>query len=120
VFDVVGLVVLALDGSRILLTARLDLPTPAEPARQLHAALDRLAAAMATHGATGAILAGYGTAEQVEPTMHAATVALYAAGIAVRDALRVADRRFYRPGCHDPACCPRSRRGRGRPTRRRW
>ncbi len=101
-----SLVVLALNGSRVLLTARLDLPAPAQPARQLQAALDRLAAAMASHGATGAILAGYGTAEQVEPTMDAATVALNAAGIAVREALRVADRRFYRPGCHDPACCP--------------
>lgn len=101
-----SLVVLALDGSSILLTARLDLPAPTEPAQPLHAALNRLAATMATHGATGAILAGYGSAEQVQRAVHAATLALGAVCVPVREALRAADDRFYSLTCADPTCCP--------------
>src|SRR5437879_4775409 len=76
-----SLLILALDGRRILLTARLDLPTPGSPAAPMEAALGRLAATMATRGATGAILVGYGTAEQVEPATDTTVLALAGAGI---------------------------------------
>ena len=101
-----SLVAIALDGSRMLLTARLDLPTLTEDLPQLHAALDRVVATMAAHCATSAILAGYGTAEQVEPTIHAATLALSAASIPVPEALRVDDGRYYSLTCTNPTCCP--------------
>ncbi len=101
-----SLIVLALNGRTVLLTARLDLPMATGDAQQWHAALDTVVATMASHRATAAILAGYGSAEQVALAVDAATAGLTAASIPVTEVLRVADGRCYSLTCTDPACCP--------------
>jgi hypothetical protein len=101
-----SLVFLALTGARVTLAARLDLPTPADPVTPFHEAFVHTAAVFTAHGATGVILAGYGSSERVEPAVHDASTALESTGITVHSALRVADGRYYQIRCDDPACCP--------------
>jgi len=72
----------------------------------VHAALDLVIAKLTTRGGISVVLAGYGPADRVEPTVTAAAEALQAAGIPIRDALRVADGRFWWPRCADAAACP--------------
>ncbi|MEV4199379.1 DUF4192 domain-containing protein [Micromonospora globbae] len=100
-----SLVVVALAGSNLLNVARLDLPAT-EQMRRMTAALHRVAATTKTHGATGTILVGYGTTEQVDPSMRAATVALTAASVPVKEALRVDTGRYWSYLCDNPDCCP--------------
>src|SRR5207248_28578 len=52
------------------------------------------------------VLVGYGLAERVEPTVAAARDALRAAGVPIRDALRVAGGRFWRLPGTDPLTDP--------------
>jgi hypothetical protein len=98
--------VLALREAHVLAAARLDLPTDfADRARYIEAALeltDRLAAS----GAEAAILIGYGPVEPVALAVDLMTAILAEAGIAVRDALRVGDQRWWHLSCIDPMCCP--------------
>jgi len=103
-----SLVLLAVDdGSGGVVTgARLDLPTADQPLGRVRAALDLVIAKLTTRGGISVVLAGYGPADRVEPTVTTAAEALQAAGIPIRDALRVADGRFWRLRCADPAACP--------------
>jgi Domain of unknown function (DUF4192) len=103
-----SLVLLAMDdrSGGIVTGARLDLPAADQPPGAVHTALDLVIAKLTTRGGISVVLAGYGPAERVEPTVTAATEALQAADVPVRDALRVADGRFWRLRCADPAACP--------------
>jgi hypothetical protein len=101
-----SLVLVALTGARVLLAARLDLPTPADPATPFQAALTHAATILTGHGATGVILAGYGSAERVEPAVRDASTALRNVHVEVHSALRVQDGRYYQLGCDDPTRCP--------------
>jgi Domain of unknown function (DUF4192) len=103
-----SLVLLAVhDGSGGIVTgARLDLPTADQPLGPVHAALDLVIAKLTTREGISVMLAGYGPADRVEPMVTAAAKALLAAGIPISDALRVADGRFWRLRCADPAACP--------------
>jgi hypothetical protein len=101
-----SLVVLLMDGRRVVLTARLDLPTSVEDVPGMHATVDRLVASPCVPGATGVVLVGYGNAEQVDTAVRAATAALATVYVAVQEALRVADGRFYLLTCTEPGCCP--------------
>lgn len=58
-------------------------------------ALHRIAALMSDRAATSAILIGYGTAAQAGPSLRAATDVLDAAGIPVRQTLRVEAGRYW-------------------------
>jgi len=94
----------------ITMVARLDLPTADEPLGPVRAALDLVIAKLTTLGGISVVLVGYGLAERVEPTVAAASDALQAAGVPIRDALRVAGGRFWRLRGTDPstdaAACP--------------
>jgi hypothetical protein len=103
-----SLVLLAVDdrSGGIVTVARLDLPTAEQPLGPVHAALDLVIAKLTTRGGISVVLAGYGPADRVEPTVSTASDALQAAGIPIRDALRVADGRFWRLRCADPMTDP--------------
>ena len=107
-----SLVLLAVDDRNggIVTVARLDLPTADQPLDPAHAALNLVIAKLTTRGGISVVLAGYGPADRVEPMVSTASDALQAAGIPIRDALRVADSRFWRlrgaDSMTDPAACP--------------
>ena len=98
--------VLAVRQARVLTVARLDLPTDPSDRHPCTRAAQHLAARLAAVAADAVILIGYGPAVPVALAVNIATAALTEAGIAVRAALRVADRRWWDLLCTDATCCP--------------
>jgi hypothetical protein len=90
---------------RVRVTLRYDLPDPPDAA---------LAAEIASHAAgvirsqqlTAAMAVGYGPEGLVTPLVGALHDAMDAAGIRLRDFLRVQDGRYWSYHCGDKACCP--------------
>ena len=109
-------VMLALRGKSLVLTLRTDLFAPDEPAPSAVSGPGPSAEALDTAAAdllrgvpatvTGAVLVGYGRADQVEPTILGLERALKAAGIRVVEALRCDAGRYWSYLCTNPACCP--------------
>jgi hypothetical protein len=99
-----SLVLIAVDdvSGGIAMGARLDLPSADQPLGPVRAALDLVLAKLTARDGISVVLAGYGPTDRVEPTVSAAADAVQAAGIPIRDALRVADGRFWRLRCPDP------------------
>ncbi len=93
-----SIVVVALSGKRIVFAARGDLPGDADP----YEPGQHIAAVTARQGADSATVVGYGPATRVTP----AVAALAEAGLAVLDALRVTDGRWWSYLCTEPECCP--------------
>jgi hypothetical protein len=102
-----SLVVLGIGGphARIRLAFRYDLPDPPD---------DGLSADIASHAVTVlsrehltmAIIVGYGVAQAVTRIVDVVAPALREARIAIQDALRVEDGRYWSYLCRDPRCCP--------------
>ena len=102
-----SLVVLGIGGAhaRIRLAFRYDLPDPPQ---------DALSADIASHATTVlcrehltmAVVIGYGTGPAVSGIVDVLAPALREAGIAIQDALRVEDGRYWSYLCQDPKCCP--------------
>ncbi|MFD0774799.1 DUF4192 domain-containing protein, partial [Streptomonospora algeriensis] len=67
---------------------------------------DRLAAALRDEECAIALVVGYGPAVEVTRHMDAVRTAAERAGIAVREALRAADGRYWSYVCDSPECCP--------------
>jgi hypothetical protein len=118
-----SLVAVALAGSRLLTIVRLDLltagdqradgrPTDDPPGEdtgdtpRFLTAVQQTTQTLRAHGATGAILIGYGGEEDVRRNVELVTTALSGARVPVLDALRVADGRYWSYQCTNPACCP--------------
>lgn len=98
-----SLVAVAIDDAKVKGVIRLDLTQdPAETAeRTAH-----LARVLARHDARRALLVGYGAGSQVTPIMDAAMAALRRAGIAIGEAIRVDEGRYWSYICADGTCCP--------------
>src|SRR2546430_672927 len=95
-------VLLGLRDKRIVFQVRADLPPPVEASRfaEHHAEL------LVRQRAASAVVLGYGAGPAVTPVVRRLQAAVEARGIAVLDALRVEDGRYWSYLCHDPACCP--------------
>ncbi len=102
-----SLVVVGLDSARgrIVLAFRYSLPDPPDPARAREIA-EHAAAVLGQRGTGTAIAAGYGPGTLVTPVAGPLRAALQAAGITVRDLLRVEGGRYWSYVCRDPGCCP--------------
>lgn len=98
-------VVLALRGSLLLFTVRVDLPPASAPA-DVRAAAEDLVRVVRAQRPTGAVVVGYGAAEQVDPMLHAVDRGLSAGGVQLREALRATDGRYWSYQCGNPLCCP--------------
>ncbi|MEU6072645.1 DUF4192 domain-containing protein [Micromonospora sp. NPDC047074] len=97
-----SVVVVAMRGRQITFAARADLPDltdPRDPAGHLAGVVARQDAEIAT-------VLGYGPAHLVTPAVDAVRAALGTAGLAVLDALRVTDGRYWSYLCVEPECCP--------------
>jgi hypothetical protein len=98
-------VVLALRGSLLLFTVRVDLP-PAGAHADVLAAAEDLVRLVRAQRPTGAVVVGYGAAEQVDPVMRAVECGLSEGGVELREALRATDGRYWSYQCGNPLCCP--------------
>lgn len=100
-----SVVVVGFGGPHNMCAVRVDSPPPdamdaaSRTAEQVTAMLD-------PGGFHGALVLGYGDHARVAPTVAAIVEALPAAGLAVADAARVADGRWWSLLCEVPACCP--------------
>ncbi|KIH96982.1 hypothetical protein LP52_22070 [Streptomonospora alba] len=79
---------------------------PADADTDCDAAADRLAAALLDEECSVALAVGYGPAAEVTRQVDAVRSAAERAGIAVREALRAADGRYWSYVCDSPGCCP--------------
>ncbi|HTP14619.1 MAG TPA: DUF4192 domain-containing protein [Streptosporangiaceae bacterium] len=102
-----SLVVLGISGRRaqIRLAFRYDLPDPPDPS--LAAEIAAHATKVITRQHIGvAIIVGYGPGTLVTPLADLLRALLPAAGISIRELLRVESGRYWSYVCQDPACCP--------------
>ncbi|WP_025618068.1 DUF4192 domain-containing protein [Salinispora cortesiana] len=97
-----SVVVVGMSGPRVTFAARADLADLAGST----AAARHLAAVVAQQPTDRATVLGYGSASRVTPAVDAVRQALAEVGIAVLDALRVTDGRYWSYLCPEPECCP--------------
>jgi hypothetical protein len=102
-----SLVVLGIGGphSRIRLAFRYDLPDPPQAALSADIASHAVTVLCREH-LTMAVVIGYGAGPAVSGVVDVVAPALREAGIAMQDALRVEDGRYWSYLCQNPRCCP--------------
>src|SRR6476660_4760368 len=99
-------VVLALRGSAVAFTARVDLPPAGSPDGTVDELTGHLAAVVERQEPGAALLVGYGPQPRVEPVLTALRAALTVRDVPVREALRADGGRYWSYVCSEPACCP--------------
>lgn len=97
-----SLAVVAMSGPRVRVVLRADLPGAAAAQQDHLNAAGTLLRHAIRNGATDVVLLGYGPREAVDPVMMAALSA--ADTLAVRDAIRVTDGRYFTYLCRDIEC----------------
>ena len=89
----------------VRVTLRYDVPDPRQP--RMAVALARQAVSLLdTQGVTAAVMVGYGADAAVSPVAAALRERASQVGIAVTEALRAENGRYWSYVCADPACCP--------------
>ncbi|MGH3661309.1 MAG: DUF4192 domain-containing protein [Micromonosporaceae bacterium] len=107
-----SLVLVGFDGPELVLTARADLPPVGRRSRGGRVELvpgpgeQLLATLTPDHHVDEVVLVAYGSSSVADPVMEAAVSVFDAANLVVRDALRVAEHRFWSYLCQGPECCP--------------
>jgi hypothetical protein len=94
-----SIVVLGMRGRQMIFQARGDLADAARLA-------GHYAAIVARQQVTAVVIVGYGPAPAVTPAVLTVADRLEAAGMDVRDVLRVTDGRYWSYLCESPRCCP--------------
>lgn len=102
-----SLVTIVCSGGRVTFAARADLPDPDAPAAQTHELAGYLVPVVQRQQPmTAVVVIGYGDAAHVDPALRTVAEALTAAGLPVRELLRVTSGRFFSLTCDNPGCCP--------------
>ena len=102
-----SLVVIVTSGRRVVFAARADLPAPDAPAHQIRDLASRLIPVVRRQQAvTDLMIVGYGTADHIDPALRTVDESFTAAGMTVRELLRVTGTRFFNRTCDNPVCCP--------------
>jgi hypothetical protein len=89
----------------VRVTLRYDVPDPHRPGIAV-ALAGHAVSLLAAQGVTRAVMVGYGPDEAVSPVAAALRERASRSGIAVTEALRAENGRYWSYVCADPACCP--------------
>jgi hypothetical protein len=101
-----SVVVVAMDGRKVMFAARDDLPAPDTSAEDARAEAGYLATIVARQAVDRARVIGYGEPVRVTPAVLRLAEALRRLGVWVDDVLRVQDFRYWSYECDEPRCCP--------------
>jgi Domain of unknown function (DUF4192) len=101
-----SVVVIGLSGTRVVFSARADLPPPEAPPDATLAVADHLGEVLAGQRVDMALVIGYGAAATVTRTMLPLREALRGYGVHVAEMLRVEDGRYWSYLCESVRCCP--------------
>ncbi|GLZ60958.1 DUF4192 domain-containing protein [Micromonospora sp. NBRC 107095] len=102
-----SIVVIACRDRRIVFAARADLPAPGSPAHHLRDLTAHLVPVVQRQQPiTDLVIVGYGAQGHIDPALRGVGDAFTAAGLAVRELLRVTGNRIFSLTCGDPGCCP--------------
>jgi hypothetical protein len=99
-------VVIGLRGKRLVFTARGDLPDLDAPPGEIGERVDHLVEVVLRQEPTGVLIVGFGDEDRVRPMVVALGDAHHGAGLAVLEAMRAKDGRYWSYMCSDPLCCP--------------
>jgi hypothetical protein len=101
-----SVVVVGLSGTRVVFTARADLPRPEAPPDQALALADQLGEVLAGQCVDVALIIGYGEAATVTRTALPLRDALRGYGLSVGEMLRADGGRYWSYLCESVQCCP--------------
>jgi hypothetical protein len=101
-----SVVVIGLSGTRVVFTARADLPPPDAPPDQALALADQLGEILAGQRVDVALIIGYGEAAAVTRAALPLRDALRGYGLSVGEMLRADDGRYWSYLCESVHCCP--------------
>jgi hypothetical protein len=101
-----SLVIVILTGTRVSAVARGDLPEVWQSTEWAQAVAARQVDVAREVEADAVMIIGYGPADRVAGPVAALTGLMTAADLAVYDALRVTDGRYFSYQCQRPDCCP--------------
>jgi hypothetical protein len=101
-----SVVVVGLSGTRVVFTARADLPPPEMPPDQAVALADQLGEVLAGQRVEVALIIGYGEGSAVTRTVFPLRDALRGYGVSVGEMLRADDGRYWSYLCESVRCCP--------------
>jgi hypothetical protein len=101
-----SVVVLGLSGSRVVFSARADLPPPDAPPTEALALADQLGEVLAGQRVDIALIIGYGEAAAVTRTVLPLRAALCGCGVDVGEVLRTDGSRYWSYLCESVQCCP--------------
>jgi hypothetical protein len=101
-----SVVVLGLSGSRVVFSARADLPPPDAPPTEALGLADQLGEVLAGQQVDVALIIGYGEATAVTRTVLPVRDALRGFGLDVGEVLRTDGKRYWSYLCESVQCCP--------------
>jgi hypothetical protein len=101
-----SVVVIGLSGTRVVFTARADLPPPGAPPDQAVALADQLGEVLAGQSVDTALIIGYGDGATVTRTVMPLRDAVRGYGLAVGEMLRADGGRYWSYLCTSAQCCP--------------
>jgi Domain of unknown function (DUF4192) len=101
-----SVVVLGLSGSRVVFSARADLPSPDAPPTDALDLADQLGEVLAGQRVDVSLIIGYGEAATVTRTVLPLRDALRGFGVDVGEVLRTDGKRYWSYLCESVRCCP--------------
>ncbi|MEU8112733.1 DUF4192 domain-containing protein [Micromonospora sp. NPDC048947] len=102
-----SIVVIACRDRRIVFAARGDLPALGSSAHHLRdLAAHLVPVVQRQQPITDLVIVGYGAEGHIDPALRGVGDAFAAAGLTVRELLRVTESRVFSLTCGDPGCCP--------------
>ncbi len=101
-----SVVVIGLSGTRVVFSARADLPPPDAPPDEALALADQLGEVLAGQHVDVALIIGYGAAATVTRTVLPLRDALRGFGVQVGEILRTDGDRYWSYLCDSVSCCP--------------